>query len=612
VQENEGTFRHEIRFTEEKSYSWDDFPVHARPVVKKKKRQKKGAAAGEEVGAFDTNEPGAAAATAGGAGAGSGAAAGAGAAATSAAAGADGGGAASAAAASEDNQSPIMYLRVDPDHQWILKYTFYQPEEMWLNQLGAERNIDSEGEVVKALKAFRTGSSIDCLAEILSDPDRYVGVRVEAAKSLGVLAGADTDWKSGHKLVSYYRETHYERTVLETNDFSDFSRYYVARAVLEALSKIKDEATGHSFDPAVELITDVLRNNDNSLNVYSDYAFLGTLVRAAGRLSVSNINPLYRALADQLERYVRLAELVPCHGEALRQAVIATRMLGTKVGNKAGERQYYKHVMENAGFPSSLRAEAANSLFSSMLKGTFDGMPAKGYAPVMNDILNVVEDSGEYIALRIKILEHLAKTIREHHLAMQFLPDPPPRLFSEPENFTDSETKRHTETNSRLWKLCSGKRFAFCEQLRQAATSLYQAIWGLGWPACIPVPPDAIKLASKVDQTKSKMLTTSTQSKPTELPNFRDAIGGLTSSSTSAMHVAGVQPVKEEKVAEEVATPSEPKKLKLVLPPVVPAPATPAVVAASPAEVVQVAPGGEEEPILKKIKVEGEQEKNVQ
>ena len=50
--------------------------------------------------------------------------------------------------ATMDTDSPVLWIRIDPDMTWLRQVTLHQPDYMWQYQLRYERDITSQIEVV--------------------------------------------------------------------------------------------------------------------------------------------------------------------------------------------------------------------------------------------------------------------------------------------------------------------------------------------------------------------------------------------------------------------------------------------------------------------------------
>jgi transcription initiation factor TFIID subunit 2 len=530
VHELDGPFMHEIVLSDAKPYAWDDFPVHARPPQKKKKRAKKSDAAEQVAETHGT--------------------------ATAAAPGTDPKAALKFQAADGQGEEkeicPIVFLRVDPDGQWIMKAVFHQPEEMWMNQLDTSLDIVAEREAVRGLSAFKSESAINRLAEIVNDPGKFWGVRVEAVASLAALSGQETDWKAAVALVASYKEAFYrpDAAVPKQNDFSDLSQYLVNKAMLTALAGIFDSQCNSTYLKGAMIILEVLQHNDNSLNIYSDYSFLRTALEAAGRLHLPPGSQELGLLNAQIDRYSKLADVLPCYHMELKVAVLncRTTRIVDHPGTAAcgpGELQYFRKHLFNVNYPWNVRAAAGDGLFRSVLNRC-SPEEAEG---VLLELVNVAENTKEMPVLRLKILENAAVAVRAHKQAMQWtsadVAGEHERLFSGP---------NHIKLADKIWVLVSGPAFAFCQLLRGAATQLYSALWGLDTPPQYGPPPAHLVLANKSVVLEDAPTSAMVQNSRDQPSNWREVVGQ-----------GGEKPVVKAK----------PKVVKLKVP-IVPAAAAPA------------------------------------
>ena len=103
----------------------------------------------------------------------------------------------------------------------------------------------------------------------MRDEAAYFRVRTAAAASLGTMANETTSFASLRALVRYVREVHFDGPHLRPNDFSDLAGYAVLKAVVEALGTCRD-AGGCTPPEAVDLLLEMIDDNDNACNAFSD------------------------------------------------------------------------------------------------------------------------------------------------------------------------------------------------------------------------------------------------------------------------------------------------------------------------------------------------------
>lgn len=64
-------------------------------------------------------------------------------------------------------ECPLLWVRMDPELDWIRKVTIEQPENNWHYQLIKEKDIVGQYEAIQALKNFNTESAYDALKHVI-------------------------------------------------------------------------------------------------------------------------------------------------------------------------------------------------------------------------------------------------------------------------------------------------------------------------------------------------------------------------------------------------------------------------------------------------------------
>lgn len=75
-------------------------------------------------------------------------------------------------------------------------------------------------------------------------------------------------------LIDYFKQKYFseESNQLKPNDFNDFSSYYLRKAIIESITKIKDE-NGQTPSDSISFLIHILKNNDNSRNSVCLYIY---------------------------------------------------------------------------------------------------------------------------------------------------------------------------------------------------------------------------------------------------------------------------------------------------------------------------------------------------
>ena len=73
--------------------------------------------------------------------------------------------------------SPVLWIRVDPDMQLIRSVDIAQPDFQWQYQLKHERDITAQTEAALALERFPTAASRKALTDIIENEECFYRVR---------------------------------------------------------------------------------------------------------------------------------------------------------------------------------------------------------------------------------------------------------------------------------------------------------------------------------------------------------------------------------------------------------------------------------------------------
>lgn len=127
---------------------------------------------------------------------------------------------------------------------------------------------------VQALQHFsnikESGLISSILVRTLMDRRYYHGIRTAAALALSKCATADLAWVGQFHLMKAFQEFFCfpGSSIPRSNDFTDFTSYYVQKAIPTSMSRIRN-LSGACPTSAQKWLLDVLRYNDNSNNIVS-------------------------------------------------------------------------------------------------------------------------------------------------------------------------------------------------------------------------------------------------------------------------------------------------------------------------------------------------------
>ncbi|KAL5544709.1 hypothetical protein UlMin_008493 [Ulmus minor] len=210
-------------------------------------------------------------------------------------------------------ESPLLWMRADPEMEYLAEIHFNQPVQMWINQLEKDKDVIAQAQAIAMLEASPQLSFaiVNALNNFLTDSKAFWRVRVEAAFALANTASEETDWAGLLHLVKFYKSRRFDADIglPKPNDFRDFPEYFVLEAIPHAIAMVR-AADKKSPREAVEFVLQLLKYNDNSGNTYSDVFWVATLIQSVGELefgqqSILLLSPLLKRI-DHLLQYDRL------------------------------------------------------------------------------------------------------------------------------------------------------------------------------------------------------------------------------------------------------------------------------------------------------------------
>ncbi|KAG5220967.1 Transcription initiation factor TFIID [Salix suchowensis] len=193
------------------------------------------------------------------------------------------------------------WIRMDADFEWIAAINFDQPDFMWVSQLQRDRDVVAQLEAVYALAKQPTAIVSSTLTKTVLVSNYFFRIRCEAALGLVSCAIRKLDFLGLFHLFKLFMRYCYEPDdpnqdlfahtyVPKPNDFSEMPEYFVRKALINAISRIRFE---NGKAPAVvrQFLIDQLRYNDNTKNPYSDGFYICTVISAAACALVSAAPP---------------------------------------------------------------------------------------------------------------------------------------------------------------------------------------------------------------------------------------------------------------------------------------------------------------------------------
>ncbi|CAI8610202.1 unnamed protein product [Vicia faba] len=226
-------------------------------------------------------------------------------------------------------ESPLLWIRADPDMEYLAEVHFNQPVQMWINQLEKDKDVIAQAQAIAALEASPqlSFSVVNALNSFLTDSKAFWRVRIEAAFALANSASEqETDFSGLLHLVKFYKSRRFDSDIglPKPNDFHDFAEYFVLEAIPHAVAMIR-AADKKSPREAIEFVLQLLKYNDNTGNPYSDVFWLAALVQSIGEFEFGQQSILLlSSLLKRIDRLLQFDSLMPSYNGILTVSCIRT------------------------------------------------------------------------------------------------------------------------------------------------------------------------------------------------------------------------------------------------------------------------------------------------
>jgi transcription initiation factor TFIID subunit 2 len=240
------------------------------------------------------------------------------------------------------NDTPLLWMRIDPEMLWIRKVQLQQADYMWVFQLYQDRDVVAQVEAIQGLCSPMLNPTLTdgtpplvteqmralccrVLKDTLGNAQVFHRVRGRAAHVLGRLCllrivedeygsvQEVREWVGAPVLLACARGLFLdEETELpEANRFSDLDGYLVRLGVVDALAACRQNASlspgGAAATAQVyQLLHTLCEYNDNSQNgMFSDGEYVAALLLAMARACSSDVEEVEKARM-LVERYLQV------------------------------------------------------------------------------------------------------------------------------------------------------------------------------------------------------------------------------------------------------------------------------------------------------------------
>ncbi|MCO5565704.1 hypothetical protein L7F22_019378 [Adiantum nelumboides] len=236
------------------------------------------------------------------------------------------------------SSAPYEWIRMDADFEWIAHIQFDQKDYMWVSQLQRDRDVVAQAAAIQALGRTPNAIASSMLTRTVLVTKYFFRIRIEAIHQLVGCALKSLDYLGLFHLLMLFRTSYCHETsnntdldapsIPKANDFSDYADYFVKRALIQAISNVRNQH-GRSLPQVKRFIINLLRYNDNSKNRFVDDFYIAGLISCLahafvpldshwGQYVPANEDPsaidddmLLASARQEVERFQELDRLVP-------------------------------------------------------------------------------------------------------------------------------------------------------------------------------------------------------------------------------------------------------------------------------------------------------------
>nr|CAG4643703.1 EOG090X00M6 [Lepidurus arcticus] len=283
--------------------------------------------------------------------------------------------------------SPVLWIRLDPDMTLIRACEIAQPDYQWQYQLRHERDVTAQMEAIKALERFPTSATRLALTDIIENEQCFYRVRCEASFCLTKVANAMVaGWNGPPAMLQIFRKLFGSFScphIVRQNNFSNFQHYFLQKSIPVAMAGLRT-ALGVCPQDVLKFLIDLFKYNDNSKNGFSDNNYRASLIEALGNTVTpvvtvlarqgTNVTPESlsadtRSILEEISRALNLEKLLPCYKFAVTIACLHTIRKLQQFGHlpsKADLFKGYAEVGQFIGIKQQPIEEPVEDMFTKM------------------------------------------------------------------------------------------------------------------------------------------------------------------------------------------------------------------------------------------------------
>nr|XP_032810604.1 transcription initiation factor TFIID subunit 2 [Petromyzon marinus] len=275
-----------------------------------------------------------------------------------------------------DADSPLLWIRIDPEMSILRRVELEQPDFMWQYELRYERDVVAQGEAISALERFPTPQSRLALTDILEHEQCFYRVRMQSTFCLAQIANAMVNtWNGPPAMKSIFTRMFCCKTcpnIIKTNNFCNFQSYFLLKTIPVTMAMQRDI---HGMCPkeVLTFLLDLIKYNDNRKNKFSDNYYRASLIEALANSvtpavavsnenrTVENLNADVRLVLEEITRFLNMEKLLPCYRHTVTISCLKAIRVLQKNGHIPSDPAIFKAYAQ-AGHFVDIRLAALEAL----------------------------------------------------------------------------------------------------------------------------------------------------------------------------------------------------------------------------------------------------------
>jgi transcription initiation factor TFIID subunit 2 len=381
------------------------------------------------------------------------------------------------------DESPVLWIRIDPEMTLMRHVNCEQPDFQWQFQLRHERDVTAQLDAIAALEKYPTTATRVALTDVIETESCFYEVRCEAAKCLTKVANAmpasTANWQGPPAMLNLFRKlfgSFAAPHIVKQNCFDNFQHYFLQKTIPRAMAGLR---TTHGICPPeiMRFLLDLFKYNDNTKNHYSDVYYRASLVDALGdsitpviavmqqgsKITSDNLTADAKLVLEEVTRILNLEKHLPSYKYLVSVSCLKVLRKLQKCGHLPPSSKIYKSYAESGNY-FEVRVAAMENLV--------DYLRADGKREDFEFLIDIIEKDPE-------------PEIR-HRLARLIVENPP---F---ERNRSHRLNRH-DLRERIWKNMNFN-LSHDTRLRCDLVDMYHALYGTKEPTTDVKDPELASL----------------------------------------------------------------------------------------------------------------------